>query len=259
MQILEIRNYQHHNSWLMFVNGVCAFLVLVLARHFVLTRAHIEALRDFLTRNKIPPGVASWSAIVFLAAVFGYVLTNMLRIHDRLHEPLLVKWRAGYDTDLIIRGLCFGMSDLVSRDFFERAYEQRRVRSKAMQRLFYHFVGDDKEPYTGLRRRFYTRSFNYWVYATVEVYALAALTGFSLYRILAAADTFAGAVFITALAYLVSRLAGNRVIDALRPITSEQIYAIVTDQSEDLKGRLEDLVAELYPARTEGIQDEDNV
>jgi hypothetical protein len=257
MQIFEIKNYQQHNSWLMVFNAVCAFGVLLLARYCILTPAHAQALRGLLARTG-NASVASWSLNAVLAAIFGWFSTNVLRLHDRVHEPHLVKWRAGYDTDFILRSLSYDLTAHVSPDLFERAYHDGRIRYKMMQRLFYNFVGDDHPPYTGLRRRFYTQIFNYWVFATLEVYCLAALVLFSAYRIWVGTDPFAWAVLTTAVLYVISRVAGNRVIDAVCPITTEQISVIQGEQSEELESNLIALADELNAARHGGVDDRDN-
>lgn len=250
----EIKNYQQHNFFLGVFNGLCAFGVISLARYYVLTPTHARVLTDLLAKTGAPLAT-SLGLGVALAVIFGWISTSVLRLHDRVHEPHLVKWRAAYDSDYILRSLCYDLSHLVSPDLFERAYDESRVRFKMMQRLFYNFVGDAQPPYEGLRRMFYTQILKYWVFATIEVYCLVGLIGFSVYRIRVGTDSFAWAVLIVSVLYVISRWAGNRVIDAVRPITTEQINVIRREQPEELESNLIAVASELGATRPGGTHD----
>ena len=170
LKSFEIKSYPQLNFMLGLVNGFLAFALLAIARFAVLSPAHGQGLDDVFKELVDNPVLASLGLFALLAVLWAWVSTTFLRIHDRIHEPHLVKWRAGYDSDIILRGLCNDYPDVVSSDLFERAYWDKRVRSKLMQRLFYCFVGDAKPPHEELRIRFYTAISKYWTLVTVEVY-----------------------------------------------------------------------------------------
>jgi len=249
----EIKNYQQHNFFLAVFNTMYAFGMIALARYRVLTPAHAQALTDLLGKTGVPV-VTSLGLGMTLAFIFGWVSTNVLRLHDRVHEPHLVKWRAGYDTDYILRGLCYDLSHLVSPDLFERAYGESRVRFKMMQRLFYNFIGDSQPPYEGLRGILYTHMLKYWAFATLEIYCLTGLIGFSIYRIRVATDPFAWAVLIASGLYVMSRWAANRAVDGVRPVTTEQVHVIRKEQAAELESNLIAVADELGATRAGGVQ-----
>jgi hypothetical protein len=242
----EIKSYPQLNFTLSIVNGFLLFVTLVIARFAVLSFEHRQALGSVLDRLINNPWIelsASLGLFALLAVLWGWVSTTFIRVHDRIHEPFFVKWRAGYDTDLILRSLCYDQSVAVSPELFERAYSDKRIRGKLMQRLFYCF-GGDAEPHEGLRIRFYTAITKYWVLATVEIYALLALVVFSSYHIATLTTPSPYVVLIITAFFVLARICANRVLDEVRPITAEQVGAIRRDDAAQLSENLAEVARE---------------
>ena len=171
----EVKNYNDIQKTLGWANAFFAGAWLVLLYTTTLTPHHRAAVQSILQTIKLDPLLRSLITLSVLSTVWGFVTVYLLRLHDRLYEPHLVGWRAAYDTDYILRGLCATYPARVPEKFFDLVFRDKSMRAKCMQRLFYKFVGDEKESHQELLDRFYAMIRNYWVIALLELYCIAFL------------------------------------------------------------------------------------
>lgn len=171
----------------------------------------------------------------------------MFSLHDRLYEPHLVSWRAGYDADFILRSLCFPYSARVSPRLFELAFTDEKLRASFMQRLFYKFIGDSKAPHEELRERFYTIIRDYWLFVLAEIYCIAFFISVTLYCVFATPTAPPYVALLAAiLASLLFRFWSNRYLPRIRPITAEQISAIHLEHRAEFEKALDAIVLEFH-------------
>lgn len=83
----------------------CIFMALLLLAVYliVLTPAHAKATTDLLSQLQVNPVWSGLISVGLLSALWAYVSTVIFRLHDRLYEPVLAKWRASFDADFILR------------------------------------------------------------------------------------------------------------------------------------------------------------
>jgi hypothetical protein len=183
----ETHNYDQVRRNVGFANALFLFLCTVSGYYFVVSaidRHMIDAALIALTTNTFWAKMAPLAGTAAVAVVWGYLTTALVRLHDRIYEPHLTKWRASYDADFILRGLCFKYSHVISRTALDKAYFDQRLRNKMMNRLFYSIVGDFKADHLNLLVRFYTFIRNYWTMVVAELYCLAFALAAAIYGVM---------------------------------------------------------------------------
>ncbi|MBI4659659.1 MAG: hypothetical protein HY735_12535 [Verrucomicrobia bacterium] len=225
-------------------NGALIVALLVVCYMFVLSPGDKAAIEGVLGKLKSAL-VGSIVSLALVGAVWAYLTSALIRLHDGVYEPHLVKWRASYDSDFILRSLCADYSHLIDRAAFEKAYRDRVLRDKMMSRLFYSFVGDFEKNHAGLLSHFYTNIRDYWIIVTAELYCLAGLIAFSAYGAFRdyRKSTLVSLLVLVLLAVGL-RLWSKRYLDTARQFTSEQVSVILTEHKKDFEQRLEKLANE---------------
>lgn len=243
--VFKAKSYNDLRNTFAAANVVFAAGWLSLFYESALTSAHKVIFQGALSIIRLDPLLGSIFTISLAAGVWGFVTTFLFRLHDRLYEPHLVSWRAGYEADYILRSLCAGYGQTVSERFFELAFTDETVRQKFMQRLFYKFTGDSKKPHQELLERFYTTIRNYWLLVLAETYCLGFMifTAFYCYLAGQTAPPYRAwtAVLLAAVAF---RVWSNRYLRKIRPITAEQVSAVLQEHLEDFRSALGTLLTE---------------
>lgn len=243
--MFQARSYNDVRTTISGANVTFVVAFLILTYLFVLTPSHKQAFADTLEAIRLDPVIGSVITIGLLAAVWGYLTTALIRLHDRLYEPHLVDWRASYDTDFILRSLCFPYPHRVSPRFFHKAFSDKGARHAFMQRLFYKFVGDTKGPHAELLERFYTVIRNYWLLVLAEVYCLGFLIVAMIYYYAAGHPSPPLMTPLTVLIVsLFLRIWANRYLPSIRPITIEQVGAILHEHRGDFEKELDSVLIE---------------
>jgi hypothetical protein len=245
--VFAAKSYNDVRNTIAIGNGIFAAASLISIYLFVLASGHKQAFDAFISTLKLNPLIGPFITLAIVGGVWGYLTTFMFSLHDRLYEPHLVSWRASYDADFILRSLCFPYSARVSPRLFEVAFIDTRARATFMQRLFYKFVGDSKAPHEELRERFYTIIRDYWLLVLAEIYCIAFFIVATLYCFFATPSTPPYiALVVPILTSLLLRFWSNRYLPRLRPITSEQIFAIHTEHRVEFEKALDAIVAEFH-------------
>jgi hypothetical protein len=243
----EIKNYNQLQFALGLTNTVLAGSLLLGVYFYALLPDHaqaVDATIKKLASNKI---LVSLPILMVVSGVWGWLSTVLLRIHDRWHEPWIRKWRAGYEADFILRGLCYDGARFISRDLFERAYDDKRVRSKVIQRLFYNFIGDEAKLADGRRLFFYACMWKYWTLSLVEIYLTLFLFITLVYRY-SAGGALAAPWLILLIAFagaFLARVLQNLSIDEAHKITIEQMDIIRREKAKDFEKAAKDVAKEL--------------
>jgi hypothetical protein len=245
--VFEAKSYNDVRATIAAGNGIFAAAFLIFSYLFILTPAHQKAFETLLSGLKLNPLIGPFITLTILGGIWGYLTTFMVSLHDRLYEPYLVSWRAGYDADFILRSLCFPYSARVSPRLFEVAFTDKRLRASFMQRLFYRFVGDSKAPHEELRVRFYTIIRDYWLLVLLEIYCVAFFIAVALYCVWQAPSKPPYiALLVLVIASLCLRFLSNRYLPRIRPISAEQINAIHLEHTVDFEKALDAIVAEFH-------------
>ena len=230
----EIKSYPQLNFALGAVNVILLLACFAGVYYLVLIPEHvdhIDKLRPFAAQASNAISIAGISC---LSCLWGWIATHFLRLHDRVHEPHIRKWRASYDADFILRSLLSDFAGGISQDIFVRAYHDKRTCRTLMERLFYKFVGDETETAAGKRMFFYTAMWKYWSLALLDLHASATLVFIGIYHLVTSSHPKAVLLFIAVTAILVSRIMSNWLLDEAHEITEEQIVAIKTNHAAAL-------------------------
>jgi len=241
----EVKSYNQLRFYLGVANSFLMFVLLLLSYELVLTENHKQAVDTGLGALHIHPLLSGLSILAMLSGLWGWLSTIVLRLHDRVHEPWIRKWRAGYDADFILRTLCHGQSANISPDLFERAYADKRICRKLMQRLFYSFAGDCTSGSEGRRMFFYTAMWKYWTAALCDLYCLVGITLLAVYHISASSRLSPSLVLGLCAVILISRVFMNSVLDEAHEITLDQIHNIRTHCKEQFEEELQGVAGEL--------------
>jgi len=240
----EIKSYPQLNFALGVVNALLLGICLAGAYFIILTPEHAKSIDEALSFVK-----NSWMvhmvSVVGVSGIWGWIATHFLRLHDRLHEPHIRKWRAIYDADFILRSLLSEFAGSISQEMFARAYSDKRVCRKAMQRLFYNFVGDETETASGRRMFFYTVMWRYWSLAMLDLYATGILIIGLLYHTITGSSPNPSFFLSVAAILLVARMVANPLLDEAHEITDEQIAAIKSKHGVELRKEAISLTTDL--------------
>jgi hypothetical protein len=237
--MLEAKSYNNVRQTLAVGNGIFAAVALISAYLFVLGPIHKQELEALLQGLKLNPVISPFATLAILGGIWGYLTTFMVSLHDRLYEPHLVSWRASYDSDFILRSLCFPYSEKLSPRLFETAFSDSNVRHRLMQRLFYKFVGDSKSAHEELRERFYTLIRNYWLLVLAEIYCIAFFIFAALYCSFTSQATRPYPVLLASiLGSVLLRVWSNRYPAKIRPITVEQIRSVHSEHRAEFEKEL---------------------
>jgi hypothetical protein len=171
--------------------------------------------------------------------------TDILKLHDRVHEPYIRKWRAGYDADFVLRAVLHDFAYKVPQSLFDVVYSSRGFRRKVMQRLFYDYVGDETTTAQGRRLFFYTEMARYWSLALVDLYTVVGAVAFAGYGILTRTSPPPGVYAFLILTGFISRIYSNHPLDSAREITVEQVIAVMKHHKEEIEKNLDELLQEL--------------
>lgn len=241
----ELKSYAHLQFALGLLNTFLIMTLFTVLYHYVLIPEDIAWIDALLAKLKLDHILSGVPVSLAVAGFWGWVSTVLFRFHDRIHEPYITKWRAWYDTDFILRGLCYGFSTFISPDLFEKAYQDKRVRDKLMNRLFYKFAGDYVPTQEGKRVFFYTTAWNYWSIALIDFYSLLALISMSVYCMTTSANVNPSLVLVLITLVILTRIVANRLIDQAHSITVEQIHIIKTSHAVDLSDAATNVAKEL--------------
>jgi len=237
--VFEAKSYNDVRNTFVVANVALAAGWLALVYDPALTPAHNVAFRKALGAIKLDPLLGSILTVTLAAGVWGFIATFLLRLHDRLYEPHLVSWRASYEVDYILRTLCASYPQPVSEQFFERAFNDEAARAKFMQRLFYKFIGDSKTAHQELLERFYTTIRNYWLLVLAEIYCVGFMIFTAFYCYLAGQTTPPYRAWTAVLlACIFLRVWSNRYLRTIRPITAEQVSAVLQEHREEFEEAL---------------------
>jgi hypothetical protein len=241
----EVKSYNQLRFYLALANSCLVFVLLFLAYELVLTERHRETIIGALEVLRVHPLLSGLPLLAGLSGFWGWASTILLRLHDRIHEPWIRKWRAGYDADFILRSLCYKHADNISPDLFERAYVDKRVRRKLMQRLFYAFAGDCTSGHEGSRTFFYTVMWRYWFMALCDLHSLLAIVVFAVYHLAVDSAMSPGLTVGLSATLLVSRAVSNRFLDDAHEITLNQVHDIRTRDQKQFDDELKAVAKEL--------------
>ncbi len=241
----ESKTYSQVKIALGAANFFLASLLIYISYFFIISSSDKSALQTIFTNFKTDPVLALISIPPVVSALWAYLATELFRLHDRLYEPHLSKWRASYDTDFILRSLCYDYNTRLSQKTFERAYAESTLRNKMMTRLFYILVGDFKDTHAGLLARFYTTIRNYWVLVLGELYMFFAaifFLGYAIFNSQSRESSFV--ILILLLLALILRVWSKTFIDEARLITSEQISTILREHKKEFEKNIKQLMEE---------------
>lgn len=230
----DIKTYPQLNFALGSVNTLLVIGTLTLSYFLVLTPqdvARIDKLLEFVTQGKIFDLVS----LLVVAMLWGWICTHFFRLHDRIHEPYIRMWRSQYDADFVLRSLLSDVRGSIPEEFFSRAYHDKRIRRRLMQRLFYNFIGDETTTAKGRRLFFYTEMWKYWTLALADLYAFASLIAFSVYHWATSTTMAPGLVLFLVLTLVVARMVSNSVLNNAHEITEEQIAAVKKTHAGELQ------------------------
>jgi|GEM_PF-4120572 len=239
LETFEVKSYKQLEQWLGFFNIVFT-VALVIGFYFgVATPIHKTIIDKYLA-SKL------WTIIPLfgVALCWAWVATQILRLHDKIYEPIIRKWRAIYEADFILRALVirFGITPPIS--LFEKAYDDKRLRRKLMQRLFYDFIGDETTTATGKRIFFYSEMARYWVMGLASVYCFIALISYGLYTAILIATIKPCVIICTGFVLLLSQIYSNHVLDTAHEISAEQVSAVYVKHEVDWRIAFENVVRE---------------
>ena len=91
--MFEAKVYNDVRKTIGLANCAYGVLSILLLYFFVLTPAHRQLFDAASLKTKIPEPLVALIGVAFVTALWRYVSTAILRLHDRLFEPLLVDWR----------------------------------------------------------------------------------------------------------------------------------------------------------------------
>ena len=143
--MFEVKTYNQVRIGIGAANCIFALLILVVGYECVLSERDVDSINRLLTSITKNPLLALLPGALIISVVWAYITTVLLRVHDRFYEPIVVSWRASYDTDFILRSVCRDFQDKLPERFFTELYFSKRKRDSVMYRLFYSFVGDSKD------------------------------------------------------------------------------------------------------------------
>jgi hypothetical protein len=234
------RNLFKYSAPFLIVAGFVAYAFILPESHQV---AIINLLRTVATVEpwKSLVGVGTGVAIF---ALLAFVITEVLKLHDRWYDKVIVGWRQDFDVLFILPRL---LQPFISRTNHRFWVEAARNRDQFMEQLFYPFVADldTKIPKNKLVR-FYETITVYWLTQINElllITLLAACAAYGLTDFARQDHAYAVRLLWTALAVIglvaLNRLWIRRERKSVRDATAEEIQAIHdnTDLKNDLGRR----------------------
>lgn len=243
--MFDAKTYNEVRKAIGIANCIFAVALILTTFYLIFTQEHKTSVIESLNILKLNPIVSGLVSVTLISTVWGYISTVLIKLHDRWYEPFLVRWRASYESDFILRSLCFNYPKIISQQLFEQAFYDKRKRSSFMQRLFYKFVGDTKKEHEELISRFYTLIRNYWIIALAELYSLFFLIFSLLY---CSFNTPQKNVFPSLFGALILALLfhiwATFYITHARAITVEQINVVLKEHTEAFEKELRDVAIE---------------
>lgn len=243
LSTFELKSYKQLELLLGFMNTVLVVALLLVMYFRVLTAPHRVAIDSMITAVS-DQKIWALAPLGAIAILWAWTATQILRLHDRVHEPLIRKWRASYDADFILRALVLTFNVAVPTGLFERAYAEKRLRDKLMQRLFYNFIGDETKIAEGRRVFFYGEMGRYWTVSLLALYCFLALITYGVYALFVGTSLSAGTVLIIAFFLLGSEMYSNLVLDSAHAITLDQVAAVWKTHPDEWRTALSDVLAE---------------
>lgn len=243
LSTFEIKSYKQLELLLGFMNTVLVVALLLVMYFHVLTTLHrttIDSMITVVSNQKI------WALVPLgvLAILWAWIATQILRLHDRVHEPRIRKWRATYDADFVLRALVHKFNAPVAAGLFERAYSDKRLRGKLMQRLFYNFIGDETKTAEGRRVFFYSEMGKYWTMGLAAVYCFVALLVYGCYGLVVGTALPSGVVLAIAILLLFAEIYSNHVLDSAHNITLDQVSAVYNTHRDEWGAALTEVLKE---------------
>ena len=245
LNVFEVKSYSQLQFRIGIVNTIFVFILIIILQMSVLTDSHTQMFDDFVSRTKANKLLGQVLTVTIISIVWGWLSTIVLRIHDRIHEPYIRKWRAGYDADFILRGVSYEFNQNISPDIFEIAYVDKRICKKMMQNMFYKYCGDYISKGEGQRVFFYTTMWKYWSFALCDFYSMLGLLFYAAYHIWQKTRFNPYLVTFLTISILLSRFIMNKLLDEAHSITASQIYQIRTENRGSLEEGVKNLGEEL--------------
>jgi hypothetical protein len=201
---------------------------------------------EYLSKNPVAGGLLKGGVGIAIFSGLAFVLIEFLKVHDRIYDKYVVRWRLRFDTDFILQRLLNPFGHRVSRKFYAEA--ERNLRD-FMERLYYPFVGDrDGKIGKNAIVRFYERITIYWLTQVNEIIIGLVVALIAAYRFFGPPEDQYRAQLLTVLlavivVFLVNRLWMYSARVEVRQATAEQIDQITDQHQPDLEQRLQTLCA----------------
>lgn len=177
----------------------------------------------------------------------AYLLTEIIKIHDRWYDKYIIKWRFRYATDYILPRLIHPFSCKINYRFHNIA--EQNV-GDFQERLYYPFVGDrDNKIGSNLLVRFYEEVTIYWLTQINEImivislfiglwYSWLPITGQNYQTLLWRTNT------ILVIFFILNRIWVSVSRENVRKATDEEIKAIHSQYMPELEGRIKKTCAD---------------
>jgi hypothetical protein len=131
---------------------------------FILPAPHQSAILELLQKVAT---IEPWKSLVGIGtgtagfAFLAFLMTELLKLHDRWYDKYVVRWRADFDIMFILPRL---LQPFISRTNQRFWIEAVRNRHHFMERLYYVYVGDlDAKIPKNMLVRFYETVTVYWL------------------------------------------------------------------------------------------------
>lgn len=163
--------------------------------------------------------------------ILGYFLIEVLKVHDKIYDRYIVKWRLKYDLTTILPALIEPFENTTDSQFLDTAKSNR---TDFMERLYYEFVGDREHEYPITKNylvRFYEAISAYW-YTQVNDIILILLSVISIVLLINALATsqnpnrFIITIGVIATLFIVNRFAVKRSRSSVAQATMREIHDI---------------------------------
>jgi hypothetical protein len=188
--------------------------------------------------------VVDGAGVIAAFTILAFLLIEVFKVHDRLYDKYIIRWRAKYDADTIIPRLVRKLGARLPDRFFEEA---SRNLKQFMERLYYWFVTDHEPKISkNLLVRFYERVTIYWLTQVNEILLLFLASAIAIGRALGPSTVEYRTTLLTVLLLTVGAFALNRLWvrnsrEGVQEATFAEIDAITADHFSDLEDRVQQL------------------
>ena len=216
-----------------------------LAFEFILPTASQQWVGSVINHLSAHPLLKAGSGAAVFSLV-AYLMVEIFKIHDRIYDKYIVRWRERYDLDYIIPRLL--------RPFLHRVRDGDRFFTEAarnlkdfMETLYYPYVGDrDTKIRQNLLVRFYEQVTPYWLTQVNEIVLILLTLLVAGCHVLGPPDPRYQAQLLPALLVIVGAFALNRLAvrateRGVREATEAEIEDILANHQTDLEAKLRGL------------------